>query len=266
MGISVMARFAANISMLFTEYSFLERFSKAAQAGFNAVEFTFPYEYDAILLKQQLDANNLTQALFNAPPGNWSEGERGLACLADRTVEFITGVELACEYAQVLGNRYIHVMAGVKPDDVGSEAVRSCYVNNIRAAAKIAAKYDISILIEPINNVDMPGYFLNYPAQAIDIIDEVNEGNVGLQFDFYHCQMMQGNVVTTFEKYFNYIKHVQIAGVPGRHEPNVGELNYDYVLDRLDKMAFQGVVGCEYKPLGQTEQGLGWLKSAKSGR
>ncbi|NQZ30536.1 MAG: hydroxypyruvate isomerase family protein [Oceanospirillaceae bacterium] len=256
-----MNKFAANLSMLFTELDFLDRFEAAAAAGFTAVEYLFPYDYSAEDLQAQLRKYHLTQALFNAPPGDWQNGERGIACLQGREQEFIAGIEQAIEYAKVLGNKRIHVMAGIIPDDSSTAATEQRYINNLRLAAQLAKAEQITILIEPINNTDMPGYLLNYPQQAIEFIDKIDCANLRLQFDFYHCQIMQGNVIETFKRLQTYIDHVQIAGVPGRHEPDQGELNYHYILQQIAQSSYAGYIGCEYLPRTTTLKGLGWLKT-----
>ncbi|SEG79332.1 2-oxo-tetronate isomerase [Marinobacterium lutimaris] len=254
-----MPRFAANLSMLFTELPFLERFEAASGAGFDAVEYLFPYDYPADEIKQRLDAHNLEQVLFNAPPGDWSTGERGLACLPGREDEFAEGIEQAIAYAGVLGNLLIHVMAGIVGEGVSLEQAQARYIANMRYAAQQAGKQGLRLMIEPINNRDMPGYLVNYPNQAKMLIEEIGEGNVGLQLDLYHCQMMQGRVTQTMQELFMLTEHVQIAGVPGRHEPDVGELNYPYILKQLDELGYRGSVGCEYIPQGLTQSGLSWM-------
>jgi len=252
--------FAANLSMLFTEVDFLDRFEAAASNGFSAVEYLFPYDFPAPVLKEQLHKHHLKQALFNAPAGNWQAGDRGTACLLGRESEFIDGFNLALEYAKILGNQRIHVMAGIAPENV-SQVTIDCFINNLRRAAIAAQEYGITVLIEPINNIDMPGYFLNYQEQAVDLIKCIDQPNVKLQFDVYHCQMMQGNILARFENALPYIDHIQIAGVPGRHEPNIGELNYSFILCEIEKLGFQGFVGCEYIPKSDTRTGLSWLKA-----
>jgi len=255
-----MPKFAANLSMLFTEVDFLDRFEAAASNGFSAVEYLFPYDFPAPIIKEKLLKHHLKQALFNAPAGNWLAGERGTACLLGRENEFIDGFNLALEYAEILGNQRIHVMAGIAPEN-DSPATIDCYISNLRRAAIAAQDYGITVLIEPINNIDMPGYFLNYQEQAVDLIKQIDQPNVKLQFDVYHCQMMQGNILARFEKALPYIDHMQIAGVPGRHEPNIGELNYSFILSEIEKLGFQGFVGCEYLPQSSTRNGLSWLKA-----
>jgi len=255
----MMAQLAANLSMLFTEHTFLERFEAAANAGFKAVEYLFPYDFSATQIKQALDKHQLVQALFNAPPGDWGAGDRGIACLVGREAEFARGIATALSYAQIIGNKRLHVMAGILPESDDYQAARQCYINNLRLAAKAAQKLAITILIEPINNIDMPGYFVSFQEQGAQLIADINEPNVRLQFDCYHCQMMQGDVVNTFKKLHSVIDHVQIAGVPGRHEPNIGELNYHFILNAIDNTGYSGFVGCEYKPLSHTNAGLSWL-------
>ncbi|EPJ44276.1 MAG: hydroxypyruvate isomerase [Osedax symbiont Rs1] len=269
----MLSKLAANLSMLFTEQPFLERFEAAANAGFNAVEYLFPYDYPAAVINRKLLEFGLKQVLFNAPAGDWNAGERGIACLPGREVEFARAFELALSYAKVLGNQKIHVMAGILPPAASpaqarscyisnlryAARARSCYISNLRYAARAASKVQLQVLIEPINNIDMPGYFLNFQREAVDLIEEIAEPNVRLQFDCYHCQIMQGNVVATFKQLQPYIGHVQIAGVPGRHEPNTGELNYVYILQQLANSGYTGHIGCEYLPLNSTVQGLSWI-------
>ena len=253
-----MLKFAANLSMLFTELDFLDRFAAAAKAGFSAVEFLFPYDYQALEIKTRLEQYDLSLALFNAPPGDWHNAERGIACLPGREQEFLQGIELALEYALALGNKRIHVMAGILPNNLGKTEAENCYVDNLRQAALLAQPLGINLLIEPINNIDMPGYLLNHQEQAITFIQKINQPNLRLQFDCYHCQIMQGNVVETFKRMQCYIDHIQIAGVPGRQEPDVGELNYAYILQEIAKTQYAGFVGCEYMPLSGTEAGINW--------
>lgn len=253
-----MPNLAANLSMLFAEHEFLDRFEAAADAGFTAVEYLFPYDFSPAEIKAKLDQYGLTQALFNAPPGNWDAGERGIACIPGREAEFAEGINRALEYAAVLGNQRIHVMAGLKPENVTYEEARACYISNLKQAACAAQSAGLTILVEPINNVDMPGFFINFQEEGAELISEINEPNVRLQFDCYHCQMMQGDVVATFRKLLPVIDHIQIAGVPGRHEPDIGELNYAYIIGEIDQAGYSGFIGCEYKPRATTAEGLGW--------
>ncbi len=253
-----MVKLAANLSLLFTEHAFLDRFEAAANAGFKAVEFLFPYDYPPALIQERLERFGLQQALFNAPPGDWDGGERGLACIPGREEEFAAGITEALRYAHILGNRRIHVMAGIAPATASPAQARACYIRNLRAAAQAANAEGISLMIEAINNVDMPGYFINYQEDAAELIDAIGEPNLRVQFDCYHCQMMQGDIVATFHRLQPYIDHVQIAGVPGRHEPDSGELNYAFILAEIDKSGYNGFVGCEYQPKTTTLAGLGW--------
>lgn len=256
-----MPNLAANLSMLFGEVDFLDRFEAASKAGFTAVEYLFPYDYSADEINQKLKANGLEQALFNAPPGDWDKGERGIACLPGRQEEFKAGIKKALEYVSVIGNERLHVMAGILDDSADPQLAADTYIQNIKYAAQEADKQGVTILIEPINFIDIPGYFLNYQEEGVDFIEQIDEENVRLQFDFYHCQMMQGNVVTTFKALQPFIDHVQIAGVPDRHEPDVGEMNYAFILEQLDASGYKGFVGCEYKPKADTLSGLGWMSS-----
>ncbi|ATX77624.1 2-oxo-tetronate isomerase [Reinekea forsetii] len=254
-----MPKLAANLSMLFTEVDFMDRFQAASAAGFDAVEYLFPYAFSAQDIRAQLQKHCLVQALFNAPPGDWAAGERGIACIPGREEEFRAGIATALEYAKILGNTRLHVMAGLMPDNIDQALATETYVSNLRYAAQQVKEAGLTILVEPINDIDMPGYFVNYQEDGAALIDEIDEPNVRLQFDFYHCQMMQGNVLSTFRKLRAYVDHVQIAGVPNRHEPDVGELNYRYLLAELDKDGYAGFVGCEYKPLAGTVDGLHWI-------
>lgn len=255
-----MPRFAANLTMMYTEHAFPERFAAAAKDGFDAVEYLFPYDFPAGDIKTWLDAGHLTQALFNAPPGDWAAGERGMAALPGRESEFRTSIETALGYARVLGNRKLHVMAGLIPAGQTREACRDVYLQNLAYAAQAARADGITILIEPINTRDMPGYFLNRQDDAHAICAEVGAPNLQVQFDCYHCQIVEGDLAVKLKRDMAGIGHIQIAGVPERHEPDTGELNYPYLLALIDSLGYDGYIGCEYKPRGQTSAGLGWLK------
>ncbi|HJH22980.1 MAG TPA: hydroxypyruvate isomerase family protein [Paenalcaligenes hominis] len=255
-----MPKFAANLSLLFTEYDFQKRFVHAAAAGFKGVEYLFPYDHTATALRQLLDDNQLEQVLFNLPAGNWGAGERGLACLPDRRQEFQDSVHLALEYACTLGNSLIHCMAGIKPEGLSTTAALTCYLENLHYAAQAAAEHDRIICIEPINHFDMPGYFLNYSQQALDIVHELNHDNIKLQFDIYHAQRMEGHICFSLERLLPYIAHIQIANTPGRHEPHLGELNYDFIFHFLKQLQYSGWIGCEYIPALHTGAGLSWLQ------
>jgi 2-dehydrotetronate isomerase len=254
-----MIRFAANLSMLFTETEFLSRFSRAATAGFRGVEYLFPYEFEISELRGELVANRLKQVLFNMPPGDWQAGDRGLAAQPGREREFDDALVLALEYARALECPQVHVMAGSRLGNCGEDEQRAVYVRNIRRVADAFQPYGIKALIEPINFHDMPGYFLNTPQQAASLLTEIGRDNVAMQFDLYHCQIMTGHLMASLEKHWPLISHIQIASVPGRHEPDQGEINYAWILRRLDEMGYAGWVGCEYRPRGDTEAGLKWL-------
>lgn len=255
-----MPRFAANLSMMYTEHDFLDRFAAAAKDGFQAVEYLFPYDHPAAEIRQRLDAHGLTQALFNAPPGDWAAGERGIAALPGRETEFRNAFAKALEYAAVIGNDRVHVMAGLVPADADRARCRAVYLVNLAYAAASAAAHGITVLIEPINTRDMPGYFLNRQDDAQAICQQVGAANLKVQFDCYHCQIVEGDIAKKLERDFGGIGHIQIAGVPERHEPDIGELNYPYLFDVIDRLGYTGWIGCEYRPRAGTSEGLGWLK------
>jgi len=264
-----MPRFAANLSMLYQELPFLDRFGAAARDGFRAVEYLFPYAFDAREIAARLDDHGLQQVLFNAPPGNWDAGERGLASLAGRDAEFKASVASALEYAQALRCPQVHVMAGLVAGDAERADARSRYVERLRWAAKVAADAGVTILIEPINTRDIPGYLLNRQDDAHAIVQEIAAGNLKVQMDLYHCQVVEGDVAMKIRRYVpsGNVGHVQIAGAPERHEPDVGEMHYPYLFSVLDECGYAGWVGCEYRPragpvAGGTSAGLGWLRQA----
>jgi len=259
-----MPKFAANLSMLFTEVEFLDRFAAAARAGFQGVEYLFPYDYPAETLKARLDDNGLTQVLFNLPAGDWAAGERGIACHPDRVEEFRDGVERAIAYARVLGNTQVNCLAGIKPQGVRDDEARQTLIENLRFAAKKLADAGILLIAEPINTRDIPGFFLNRTEQALAIFDEVGSDNLKLQYDIYHMQIMEGDLAPTIETHFARIAHVQIADTPGRHEPGTGEIHYPFLFAHLDRLGYDGWVGAEYKPAGRTEEGLGWLDAVRN--
>ncbi|MCU1737999.1 MULTISPECIES: 2-oxo-tetronate isomerase [unclassified Pseudomonas] len=259
-----MPRFAANLSMLYPEYPFLERFSAAAADGFDAVEYLFPYEYSPQELKQHLSDSGLVQALFNAPPGDWAAGERGIATLPGREAEFRAGFDRALEYAAVLGNTRIHVMAGLLPSEHDRERHHAVYLENLSYATHQASLTGVTVLLEPINTRDMPGFFLNRQDQAHAICKEVGANNVKVQFDCYHCQIVEGDLAVKLLRDIDGIGHIQIAGVPDRHEPNLGELNYPYLFELIDELGYDGWVGCEYRPKNTTSVGLQWLRDWKA--
>ena len=261
-----MPRFAANLSMLYPQHDFLARFAAAAADGFEAVEYSFPYDFSPQELKQQLSDNGLVQALFNAPPGDWAAGERGTASLPGRESEFRSGFERALDYASVLGNDRIHVMAGLLPSEALRERHQAVYLENLGYAAEQAAKAGITVLIEPINTRDMPGFFLNRQDQAQAIRKQVGAANLKVQFDFYHCQIVEGDVISRLRRDFAEVGHIQIAGVPDRHEPDLGELNYAWLFEEIDRLGYTGWIGCEYRPKGDTSEGLQWLRNWRAAK
>jgi hydroxypyruvate isomerase len=254
--------FAANLSMMYTEHAFLDRFEAAADDGFTAVEFLFPYDHLRAELAARLADNGLQQVLFNAPPGDWLAGERGMACLGERREQFRRGIlEQALPYALALKCPRVHVMAGLMPLGLERPALRATYVDNLAWAAREAASVGIDLLIEPINRRDIPGYLLNRQDDAHEIVMEIGAPNLKVQMDLYHCQIVEGDVACKLRKYLptGRVGHLQIAGVPDRHEPDLGELNYPYLFGVIDELGFDGHIGCEYRPRGRTSAGLGWL-------
>jgi hydroxypyruvate isomerase len=255
-----MPKFAANLSMMYQEHAFLDRFGAAAKDDFTAVEFLFPYEHPAAEIRARLEQHGLTQALFNGPPGDWAAGERGLASLPGREDEFRRGVATALEYARVLGNERVHIMAGLIRPGEDRALHRATYVRNLEYAAKQAAAAGITVVIEPINTRDIPGFFLNRQDEAHTVCAEVGAPNLKVQMDFYHCQIVEGDLAMKLRKHFAGVGHIQIAGVPDRNEPDAGEINYPYLFGLIDELGYAGWVGCEYRPKGGTSAGLGWLK------
>lgn len=258
-----MPKFAANLSMLFTELPFLDRFDAAASAGFEGVEFLFPYDYDADDLASRLKANGLTQVLFNLPPGNWAQGDRGIAIYPNLVGEFRESVARAVKYAKVLGCTQLHCLAGTAPVGADHRAMRKTYVENLAFAARALADEGMTLLIEAINTRDISGYFLNSTAKAVDVIESVAAPNLRLQYDVYHMQIMEGDLAPTIDKYLAHIGHVQIADTPGRHEPGTGEINFPFIFDHLDRVGYRGWIGCEYKPRGSTYDSLHWFRALK---
>ncbi len=255
-----MPKLAANLSMMFQEAPFLDRFAIAAECGFAGVEYLFPYDYPAEELAERLDQHRLTQALFNLPPGDWAKGERGMAVLPGREVEFMAGLEQALRYARSTNCQRLHVMAGNLPSGRDRREGREVYVANLRRAADRAADQGVTLLIEPINVRDMPGYFLNTTRDAMAVIEAVGRDNLKLQLDLYHCQISEGDLAMHIRRLAGSYAHVQIAGVPERHEPDRGEVNFDYLLQLLDEIGYGGWVGCEYRPADGTQAGLGWAQ------
>ncbi|AZZ44529.1 hydroxypyruvate isomerase [Pseudomonadaceae bacterium SI-3] len=256
-----MPRFAANLSMLFTELDFLDRFATAAEAGFSGVEYLFPYDYPAEEIKARLDAHNLTQVLFNLPAGDWANGDRGIACDPERVEEFRAGVDKAIAYAKVLGNTQINCLAGIAPKGADLGKLEMTFIENLRYAAKKLEAEGIRLIMEMINTRDIPRFFLNNTSQALEIRDKVGSTNLFLQYDIYHMQIMEGDLARTIENNLAVINHVQLADNPGRNEPGTGEINYRFLFEHLDRIGYQGWVGCEYKPATTTAAGLGWMKT-----
>ncbi len=253
-----MTTFAANLSMLFTEVPFIERFGRADRAGFTQVECQFPYEATPEAINAELQAHGQSLILHNLPAGNWAGGERGIACHPDRVEEFQRGVDQAIAYATALGVKKINCLAGIKPAGVSDAQARSTLVSNLRFAAQKLAAHGIDLLIEPINTFDIPGFFVSTTAQGLGILDEVGAANAYIQYDAYHMQRMEGELAGTLSKHLARIGHIQIADNPGRNEPGTGEINYAFLFAHLHRIGYSGAIGCEYKPAQGTEQGLGW--------
>ncbi len=253
-----MPRFAANLSMLFNEVPFLERFAAARAAGFEGVEFLFPYAHGTDEVSAALKGEGLTQALFNFPPGDWDAGERGIAAWPDRQEEFDRSIETALTYAQALDCKTLHVMSGLVRAGDDRQALFDCYVANLAKAADAAAALGITIVVESLNSRDVPGYLIPTTAEALKAIDAAGRPNLALQFDYYHVQIMEGDLTRRFQALFDRIGHIQIAGVPERHEPDSGEVAYAQVFREIDRAGYGGWVGCEYKPAGATADGLSW--------
>ena len=255
-----MPKFCANLTLLYNEHEFRERFGAAARAGFKGVEYLFPYDYDAHQLAELLNRHKLEQVLHNLPAGNWVGGERGIACLPDRVNEFQTSVETAIAYAGTLGCKQVNCLAGLTPPHVAPEKLRETFIRNLQFAAPKFKAAGIKLLIEPINSLrDMPGFYLNHTQQALDIIRDTGSDNLFVQYDIYHMQIMEGNLAPTIEKNLAMIPHMQLADTPGRNEPGTGEINYKFLFDFIDKIGYQGWIGCEYKPLTTTDAGLAWM-------
>jgi len=253
-----MPKFAANLSMLFTEVPFLDRFALAAKAGFQAVEFLFPYAWPAAEIKARLDAHGLKLVLHNLPAGDWDAGERGIACLPERTSEFRAGVAKAIEYATTLGVPQLNCLAGKAPAGADEAVLRKTFISNLKFSAAELKKAGLKQLIEPINSYDIPGFYINRTAQALAILDEVGADNAFVQYDIYHAQRMEGELAATLSKHLARIGHIQLADNPGRNEPGTGEINYAFLFAHLDRIGYAGWIGCEYKPATTTEAGLGW--------
>jgi len=260
---TTMPRFAANLSMLFTEVPFLERFERAARAGFSSVEVQFPYEATAGAIRDRLVANRLTMVLHNLPGGNAAAGDRGIGANPDRVEEFRAGVAQALTYATTLGVPQLNCLAGIPPAGTPGEVARATFVANLRFAAAALKSAGLKLLIEPINNFDVPGFWLNHTALALSVLDEVGADNAFVQYDIYHAQRYEGELAATLQKHLPRIGHIQVADNPGRHEPGTGEINYPFLFHHLDRIGYTGWIGCEYLPAGGTESGLGWLEQAR---
>ena len=253
-----MPKFAANLTMLFGEMPFLDRFAAAKAAGFSGVEYLFPYDFEKADLREQLGSHGLTQVLHNLPAGNWAAGERGIAIFPERVNEFRDGVLRAVDYAKALDCRQLNCLVGIAPDDADRLELNEVLVGNLRFAADVLARERIRLLIEPINTMDIPGFFLNRTEQAIQIISDVRSSNLFVQYDIYHMQVMEGDIARSLQKHLPKIAHVQLADNPGRNEPGTGEINYPFLFRHLDAIGYRGWIGCEYKPRTSTVEGLGW--------
>ena len=253
-----MPRFAANLTMLFGELPFLDRFAAAKAAGFGGVEYLFPYDFEKAALREQLQQHGLTQVLHNLPAGDWGAGERGIAIFPDRVDEFRDGVLRAIDYATALDCHQVNCLVGVAPSDADLFELNEVLLKNLRFAAAALARERIRLLIEPINTLDIPGFFLNRTAQALQIISDVGSDNLFIQYDIYHMQVMEGDIARTLQKHLDRIAHVQLADNPGRNEPGTGEINYPFLFRCLDRIGYRGWIGCEYKPKTTTTEGLGW--------
>ncbi|MCZ6604068.1 MAG: hydroxypyruvate isomerase [Alphaproteobacteria bacterium] len=262
-----MPKFAANLTMMFNEVDFPDRFQAAAEAGFEGVEYLFPYDFGKEDIAARLQQFGLTQVLHNLPAGDWGAGERGIAILPDRVEEFRAGVDRAIEYAKALDCPKINCLAGIAPEGMDEETLRVTFVENLAHAAAKLGDAGIKLLIEPINTRDIPGFFLTTTRQGLDILAKVGSDNLFIQYDIYHMQVMEGDLAPTIEAHLDKIAHIQLADTPGRHEPGSGEINYPFLFDHLDKVGYTGWVGCEYKPAAATLEGLGWFAPyARGGR
>jgi hydroxypyruvate isomerase len=255
-----MNKFSANLGWLFTEHEFLDRFAAAARAGFKGVEFASPYEFSSKELAWRLDDNSLEMVLINLPFGDFAKGERGLACLPHRKREFRDGVKHALEYADALNCKRINALAGIAPEGVASSVLWDTLAENLAFAAEETAKQNITLVVEPINKFDMPGFFLNTSTDGLRAIAAAGHPNVKLQYDIYHMQRMEGELASSLRRLMPVIGHIQLADNPGRHEPSTGEINYKYLLPLIAELGYDGWIGCEYKPSNRTEDSLGWMK------
>jgi len=256
-----MQKFAANLTMLFNEVSFMDRFKAASDAGFKGVEYLFPYAWPKEQLSEQLGNNKLIQVLHNLPAGDWAGGERGIAMIPERVGEFQEGVGKAIEYATALGCKQVNCLAGIAPEGADPEKLQETFLANIRFAGEQLKGHGIKLLVEMINTFDIPGFYLNRTGQALELIEASGTDNIYLQYDIYHMQRMEGEIAATIAKNLPRIAHIQLADNPGRNEPGTGEINYGFLFSHLDRIGYDGWIGCEYKPASTTAQGLGWLKS-----
>lgn len=256
-----MPRFAANLSLLFTERPFLERFAAARAAGFAAVEFHFPYEHDRAALAEVVLTSGLEVVLFNLPAGDWAAGERGIACHPRRIAEFQDGVGLAIEYARLLGCSRLNCLAGIAPGDVAHDKARETLIENLRFAAAVTGRAGMELLLEPLNTRDTPGFLVATPRLALALIKAVDHNNLRLQYDIYHAQIMEGDLARTLQEHLPRIGHIQLADNPGRHEPGSGEINFPFLFRHLDRIGYAGWVGCEYGPSARTEDSFAWLEA-----
>lgn len=254
-----MPKFAANLSMMFGEVEFLDRFGAAATAGFKGVEYLFPYAFGAAEIATRLQDNGLSQVLFNLPAGDWDAGERGIACHPDRVDEFRAGVDKAIDYAGTLDCKQLNCLAGIAPEGTPDDDLRKTFVGNVQFAAEKLQAAGIKLMIEPINVFDIPGFYLSRTTQALDIVAEIGSDNLFIQYDIYHMQRMEGELAATIERNLAKIGHIQLADNPGRHEPGTGEINYRFLFQHLDRIGYQGWIGCEYKPASDTVAGLSWM-------
>jgi hydroxypyruvate isomerase len=254
-----MPKFAANLTMLFNEVEFLDRFGAAAKAGFKGVEYLFPYPYPKEALAEQLAKHKLTQVLHNLPAGDWAKGERGIASIPGREGEFKDGVGTAIEYAKALQCKQLNCLVGIPPTGAKPDAVRKTLIENLRFASRALEKEGVRLLAEAVNSHDMPGFYLTGTSQTLALFEEIGEKNLWLQYDIYHMQRMEGELAASMAKYLSRIAHIQLADNPGRNEPGTGEINYDYLFRRIDEMGYTGWIGCEYKPRTTTVEGLKWL-------
>ncbi len=260
-----MPKLCANLSMLYNEVDFLARFDAAAKAGFKGVEYLFPYDFSKEQIVEKLQSNGLTQVLHNLPAGDWAGGERGIAVLPDRVSEFQEGVGQAVDYATALGCKQVNCLAGITPSGVDADKVRDTFVSNIKFAADKLKDAGIKLLVEAINTRDIPGFYVSGTQQTLDLIAASGSDNIFVQYDIYHMQIMEGDLAPTMEKHLAQIPHIQLADNPGRNEPGTGEINYPFLFEFLDKIGYDGWIGCEYKPKAGTDEGLGWAKSYLKG-